>query len=220
MRTVLLFVGILFICIVAVAVALFRIETAYSPGGDGDLSSTANIAAGLPRSAAQPATTFDALPPVILYDPTSGLNPNWAVYNIAPFPDQPSDLGQVTASDGLWYGSDRVALLEEGQWIELTCNAPSFLVGVHFWGDENDGYARVSVDGAEVWHDNTYGPVGVQFNRRLEAPHLSGSLHTLRIEATGQNGGPGGSGNDDVTIYLFSCSVDLPYKLFLPCVWK
>lgn len=176
-------------------------------------------AADLVRSS-QPAissVTVAAAPP-ILYDPRSQPSPNRAIYGVKPFPDQPSEVAQVTTSEHIWKGSDRLAIQGPGAWIELACKQPSTLVGVHFWGDENDGFARVLVDGEEVWQGNTYGPVGAQFYHRLEMAGLPLDRHVLRVETLGQNGGPGGAGGSDVMIYDFSCMAEMPPRLYLPYV--
>lgn len=199
MRTVLLLILVVFFTLTPI-----QAETVHSVG----------------KTNAPLSVATDSTLPFNLYDPRSGENPNRAIYNISPFPDRPSTLAQVTSSGGLWIGGDRVALLEAGQWIELSCFSPSFLVGVYFRGDENDGYARVYVDGAEVWHGDTYGPVGNQFDRHLEVPNLPVGPHTLRIEATGQIGGEGTSKGNDVAILAFSCTIEMPYNLFLPQVRK
>lgn len=178
-------------------------------------------AAGLVRSS-QPAISSVnvAAASPILYDPRSQPSPNRAIYNVKPFPDQPSEVAQVTTSENIWKGADRLAIQGPGQWIQLSCKQPSALVGVHFWGDENDGFARVLVDGEEVWRGNTYGPVGAQFYYRLEMAGLPLARHILRVEALGQNGGPGGAGGSDVMIYDFSCTMEMPPRLFLPYVMR
>lgn len=167
MRTVLLLILVIFVTLTPI-----QVETVHSAG----------------KTNAPLSVATDSALPINLYDPRSGENPNRAIYNISPLPDRPSTLAQVISSGGLWIGGDRVALIGAGQWIELSCVEPSFLIGVHFLGDENDGYARVFVDGAEVWHGDTYGPVGNQFDRHLEVTNLPMERHLLRIEATGQVG--------------------------------
>ena len=77
-------------------------------------------------------------------------------------------------------------------------------VGVQFWGDTSDGWARVIVDGAEVWSGSTYGSdanyPGNAFVKYLEISGLEQEIHTVRVENTGVAGAGGG---DDVTIFFF-----------------
>jgi hypothetical protein len=81
-------------------------------------------------------------------------------------------------------------------------------VGVQFWGDQNDGWARVLVDGTEVWRGSTYGtsgdPAAGAYVKYLEISGLATGAHTVRVECLGINGAGGG---DDVTILLFGFGV-------------
>jgi len=64
-----------------------------------------------------------------------------------------SSAGGVTITDSgqLWRYHEWITLMQEGQWIEATyAGMDTTKVGVQFWGDTNDGWARVLVDGIEV----------------------------------------------------------------------
>jgi hypothetical protein len=101
----------------------------------------------------------------------------------------------------LWRYYDWIALMQQGQWIEATyTGADTTAVGVEFWGDTNDGWARVLVDGSEVWTGNTYGPSATGYIHYLQISGLAPGSHTVRIENMGQAGDGGG---DDVHVYFF-----------------
>lgn len=114
-----------------------------------------------------------------------------------------SSNGKVRDSGGLWQGSNLLALVDTNQWLEIACLEPTTAVAVRFLGDDNDGWARVLVDGREVWRDNTYGPVGIGYDKFVEIHNLSYAPHTLRIEAIGQVGREGGDMH--VTMAAVSC---------------
>lgn len=90
------------------------------------------------------------------------------------------------------------------EWIFLThpndaleVDTPvSTTVGVEFWGDTNDGEARLLVDGVERWSGSTHGDdanwPGGAFVRYVQITGLQEQPHTVRIEQTG---------NGDVTVY-------------------
>ena len=64
----------------------------------------------------------------------------------------------ITDSGDLWRYHEWIALMQQGQWIEATyAGMDTTKVGVQFWGDANDGWARVLVDGTEVWTGSIYG---------------------------------------------------------------
>ena len=107
-----------------------------------------------------------------------------------------------SGSPTIWRHYEWIALRTD-DWIEATCTiAGTTAVGVQFYGDSNDGWARVLVDGTEVWTGDTYGPgVGPNsFIKYLEISGLTPGSHTVRVENMGTNGAGGG---DDVTIYFF-----------------
>ena len=110
----------------------------------------------------------------------------------------------ITDSGGLWRFHGWIALMEKGQWIEANIQANASNVGVQFWGDTNDGWGRVLVDGQEVWRGNTYGSdvnyPGSAFVKYLEISGLTPGTHTVRVENLGQVGAGGG---DDVAVYFF-----------------
>jgi hypothetical protein len=91
------------------------------------------------------------------------------------------------------------------EWIFLThpddaleVDTPvSTTVGVEFWGDTNDGEARLLVDGVKRWSGDTHGDdanwPGGAFVRYVQITGLQNQPHTVRIEQTG---------NGDVTVYF------------------
>ncbi|MEZ4673993.1 MAG: hypothetical protein R2932_07080 [Caldilineaceae bacterium] len=104
-----------------------------------------------------------------------------------------------------------------GSFAEIKWHEPTTTVGVQFWGDTNDGHARILVDGAEVWQGNTQGQ-SVTFEEYIEIDGLPNTTHTVRVEATGQ---PGSSGGSDVTVAAFgwgSLSSPANQTIFVPIV--
>ena len=114
----------------------------------------------------------------------------------------------VTVRDSggdFWRMNEWVALMNGGDWIEATHSGTGISsVGVQFWGDNDDGMARVIVDGVERWTGNTYGEngnyPGGAFVNYLYFTDLGPGPHTIRVEAVGQGGG--GTG-DNVTVMFF-----------------
>lgn len=108
---------------------------------------------------------------------------------------------QITQNCGAscWRYNEWVALGEPGQYLEAEATVNTTAIGVQLWGDDNDGWARVLVDGEEMWvgemrgEDNQW--PGGAFVRYLEIAGLTPGSHTLRFEPTGE-GGP-------VTVYFF-----------------
>lgn len=108
-------------------------------------------------------------------------------------------------------------LARAGSYAELTWPEPTTTVGVQFWGDGNDGHARILVDGEEVWQGSTQGE-SVTFEGYIEIVGLPASAHTVRVEATGT---PGGNGGTDVTVAAFGWGAvgeATPHKVYLPFV--
>lgn len=133
------------------------------------------------------ARYFDDPPAIIAYANASHVDPPNGV--------------TITDSGGLWRHYEWIALMEQNDWIEATCTiTDTTSVGVQFWGDANDGWARVRVDGAEVWTGNTYGSSAVGYIEYLEVSGLAPGSHTIRVENMGIAGGGGG---DDVTVFFF-----------------
>ncbi|MBE0668869.1 MAG: hypothetical protein IH593_14510 [Bacteroidales bacterium] len=107
----------------------------------------------------------------------------------------------------LWTYNANIALMQKGDWISATCTDDNITaVGVHLGGDVNDGWARVLVDGAEVWRGSIYGdsksPAGLWTNY-LEVSGLLPGVHTIRIESLGI---PGEGGGIDVAMRFFGFS--------------
>lgn len=137
-------------------------------------------------------------------------------------------LGSTDRTNGpIWQGSIEipeldsttvtlVALTDVTSWIEFTCPTVSSAVGVQFWGDGNDGMARLLVDGIEQWY-GTVGGESVIFEQYVEVRNLPLSFHTIRVEvATASTG--------HVTIAAFGCveldedrEIEL-HQIFLPTI--
>ncbi|MGD2057611.1 MAG: FHA domain-containing protein [Anaerolineales bacterium] len=102
-------------------------------------------------------------------------------------------------SSGCWRYNEWLAMGEPGQYIQVDSAVSTTAIGVQLWGDDNDGWARVLVDGEEMWtgemrgEDNQW--PGGAFVRYLEVSGLEPGPHSLRFEPTGQGG--------SVTVYFF-----------------
>jgi hypothetical protein len=110
----------------------------------------------------------------------------------------------IVTSGTIWRYAQWIALVEKGNFIRATTTIDTTSIGVQFWGDTNDGWARVLVDGSEVWRGSIYGTdsnyPGGAFVKYLEISSLAPRKHTISVENMGINGGGGG---DDVTIFFF-----------------
>jgi len=157
----------------------------------------------------------------------------------------------VRTGGQIWRGNFRVvnddpeselpllALIEKGSWVEITFEEPTTAVGVQFWGDDNDGWANILLDGTDLtknlaWNGNTMGVSGAPFESYIEIRDLSRDKHVLRVEATGKAGRDGG--DIHVTMAAFGWDPikttrsiredgrvdpdDQPFKVFLPTFHK
>ncbi len=92
------------------------------------------------------------------------------------------------------------------QWIEGYATVPTTAIGVQFWGDANDGLARVYLNGTEIWSGDTRGEdnqwPGGAFVRYLEISGLPEDNHSLIVESLGEGGA--------VTLYFFGIGAVIP----------
>jgi hypothetical protein len=90
------------------------------------------------------------------------------------------------ADESIPYGLQRV-LWWNGDWIEITFVDPYSSVGVQFLGEEMIGWARVLLDGQEVWRGST-SAIWSKSGRHggfVEVSNFSPGPHTLRVESLG-----------------------------------
>ncbi len=104
----------------------------------------------------------------------------------------------ITAGGSLWRYNQWISVSDADGWIEARTTVATTSMGVQFWGDDNDGWATVYIDGVEIWTGDTRGSdnqyPGGAFVKYLQVSGLSNSTHTLRVESDlGQ----------DVTMYFF-----------------
>lgn len=159
------------------------------------------------------------LVPVIAYAvPDSRFDASWSdFYMVQP---QSSELVRIYASDNARTYDPVIALTSREQWAEGVCMVSSTMVGVQFWGDENDGWARVLVDGVERWQGNTYGRSPEPFVRFLEIRDLKKAPHVIRIEPLGQPGTNLAHGDDHVSIYAVVCGLPVETQIFVPILQR
>lgn len=103
---------------------------------------------------------------------------------------------QISTSGYIWRYHQFIALMNSGNWVEAKTTVETDTVGVQFNGDTNDGWARVLVDGTEVWTGSVYGSdvnyPGGAFVKYLKVSGLDSSTHTIRVENMGVKGAGGG----------------------------
>lgn len=85
------------------------------------------------------------------------------------------------------YGLNRVVWWH-GDWIEATTELPFTAMGVQFFGGPSIGWARVLLDGVEVWRGNTatLGDDGLgHYGGYVNISGLTHGKHTIRVESLG-----------------------------------
>lgn len=127
--------------------------------------------------------------------------PEALAYANTQYVDPPAEIAisEDCGGSGCWRYNEWLAMGEAGQYVEIESTVSTTAIGVQLWGDANDGWARVIVDGQEVWTGEMRGSdnqwPGGAFVRYLEVAGLEPGNHTLRFEPADQ-GGP-------VTVYFF-----------------
>jgi hypothetical protein len=105
-------------------------------------------------------------------------------------------------SNTIPYGVHRV-LWWNGNWIEATTDLPFKAIGVQFFGEAQIGWARVLLDGEEVWRGNT-ADLYVKDGRHggyIEITGFEPGRHTIRAESLGFDYRP-------VTVVSFGFSLE------------
>jgi hypothetical protein len=168
--------------------------------------------------ARDPVYEDDVVPVIAYVENESRIDKSWSSF----YATQPRSSEQVRiyASERARVYDPLLALTSTDQWAEGVCMAPSTMVGVQFWGDENDGWARVLVDGIERWRGNTYGRAPELFVRFLEIRDLPAAPHVIRIEPIGQAGTTLAGGNIHVSIYAVVCGLPVESEIFMPILQR
>ena len=88
--------------------------------------------------------------------------------------------------ESLGSGLNRI-LWWEGNWIEVSTELPVTAIGVQFLGAAQIGWARLLLDGQEVWRGNTadLGHTLDQYGGYVEVSGFDLGPHTLRVESLG-----------------------------------
>ena len=127
--------------------------------------------------------------------------PEAVAYANTQHADPPAEISisEDCGGSGCWRYNEWLAMDQIGQYIEVESAVSTTAIGVQLWGDDNDGWARVIVDGEEMWTGEMRGVdnqwPGGAFVRYLEVAGLEPGYHALRFEPADQ-GGP-------VTAYFF-----------------
>ena len=175
--------------------------------GEGDSAPALTVEEELPGEVTTVGTTTVRLIPLdvrILDNPPDTIA--IAQYDTTPPPANVV----IESAGGLWKSGDgeKIALYGGGDWISAICSDQNVTaVGVRFESDENDGWVRVLVDDAEMWHGSIYGgnPGSTEgmFLYYLEISGLVPGVHTIKVENLGINGKGGG---DDAAMRYFGFS--------------
>jgi hypothetical protein len=98
----------------------------------------------------------------------------------------PEDIVITYSSESISYGVNRI-LWWDGPWIEVTTSLSFSTMGVQFLGEPQMGWARVLLDGEEVWNGKTadLGFKNYRHGGYIEISGFTPGLHTLRVESLG-----------------------------------
>ena len=112
--------------------------------------------------------------------------PEFFVYANAAEDRIPENFRIAYDEGSISYGLQRV-LWWQGDWIEASTDGAYTSIGVQFLGDPSIGWARVLLDGGEVWRGNT-AEIWSKLGRHggyVEVTGLEAGEHTLRVESLG-----------------------------------
>jgi len=173
------------------------------PTADSSTPAPQEPPAAIPAETSIPTATTPPQPVVTLYTGdarTFSQPPEMIAYaNTQERPEPPEIVINDNCMDRCWRYHEWLAMGILGLWIDATSTQQVTALGVEFWGDQNDGWARVLVDGDEIWRGDTRGEdgnwPGGAFVRYLEIAGLPLGIHTLRVESLGEGGA--------VTMYYF-----------------
>lgn len=168
--------------------------------------------------ARDPTSSSNYMSVVAYAVPDSQLDRSWSLF-YARHPSN-SDYARLYLGEGVRAYDPFVALTTTDQWVEGVCTTATSMVGVQFWGDENDGWARVLVDGEERWRGNTYGQSPDLFVRFLSVRNLAPAPHVIRIEPLGERGSNNPGSNIHVSVYAIVCGLAVRTEIFVPLLLK
>ena len=166
------------------------------PTADSSMPVPEELPTATPTEATIPTSTTPPQPVVTLHfgdARTFSQPPEVVAYANTQERAAPPELAITENCDDTWFRyHEWIGMGKLGQWIEATSAGPVTAMGVEFWGDQNDGWARVLLDGDEIWRGDTRGAdgnwPGGAFVRYLEIAGLPSGTHTLRVESLGEGG--------------------------------
>lgn len=119
-------------------------------------------------------------------------------------------------SGNTWTDVDgRLAVLDKNDYMQITTQNPTECFCIVFASDSNDGWAKVYVDGYEVWSGDTWADVAreqdidAQKIRSLKITGLENTEHTIKIE---RMSGTNCDGHVTIYKYGYKCpeTTDIP----------
>lgn len=120
----------------------------------------------------------------------------------------PPEMYIATTCQDCWRYNQWFTIAGENNYIEVVSNIPVTAMGVQFWGDINDNWVEILLDGEEIYQTSVQGEdanwPGGAFVRYLSVSNLPLDRHTLRVRDLGV--GPGGG----VTLYFFGLGDTIP----------
>ena len=134
--------------------------------------------------------------------------PDYVAYANTDYQGPPPEMFIATTCQDCWRYNQWFTIAGESGYIEATSNIPVTAIGVQFWGDTNDNWAQVLLDGEEIYTTSVQGEdanwPGGAFVRYLSVSNLPLERHTLQVRDLGN--GPGGG----VTLYFFGLGPTAP----------
>ena len=134
--------------------------------------------------------------------------PDYVAYANTDQQTSPPEMAIATTCQNCWRYNEWFTIAGESDYIEVASNIPVTAIGVQFWGDANDDWAEVLLDGEPIYQTSVQGEdgdwPGGAFVRYLSVSNLPLEQHTLRVRDIGK--GPGGG----VTLYFFGMGTTTP----------
>ena len=134
--------------------------------------------------------------------------PDYIGFANSKYQAPPPEIYIATTCQDCWRYNQWFTIAGDNTYIEVASNIPVTAMGVQFWGDSNDNWAEVLLDGEAIYQTSVQGEdanwPGGAFVRYLSISNLPLGQHTLRVRDVGV--GPGGG----VTLYFFGLGETSP----------